>query len=284
MKNNDSSIGDSMSEETKKIKKVLIGSPVHQRPEILKEFLISLQELDKESLSIQYLFIDDNEIDESSELLGEFSKTNTIIYKSENVMHYDCNEKDHRWNENLIWKVAKFKDMLIQIAIEYEYDYLFLVDSDLVLHPKTLESLISADKDIISNIFWTRWDGTTYELPQVWISDFYTQYHAQRGEALTEKEALARREKFLNQLREHGVYEVGGLGACTLISRSALKSGISFKEIKNVSFWGEDRHFCIRAAALGIPLFVDTHYPAYHIYRESDLAGVEKYKEKIKGF
>ena len=35
--------------------------------------------------------------------------------------------------------------------------------------------------------------------------------------------------------------------------------------------FGEDRHFCIRAAALGFTLYVDTHYPAYHIYRESDL-------------
>ena len=30
--------------------------------------------------------------------------------------------------------------------------------------------------------------------------------------------------------------------------------------------FGEDRHFCIRAAALGLSLYVDTHYPAYHIY------------------
>src|SRR5690606_16148011 len=54
---------------------------------------------------------------------------------------------------------------------------------------------------------------------------------------------------------------------------------VSFSEIKNLSFWGEDRHFCIRAAALGLSLYVDTNYPAYHIYRESDLEGVWKYKE-----
>ena len=60
----------------------------------------------------------------------------------------------------------------------------------------------------------------------------------------------------------------------------ALKMGINFNLIENLSFWGEDRHFCVRASSLGLKLFADTHYPVYHIYRESDLAGVSDYKEK----
>jgi SRSO17 transposase len=63
-----------------------------------------------------------------------------------------------------------------------------------------------------------------------------------------------------------------------LISRTALEAGVNFSRISNLSFWGEDRHFCIRAAALGLQLFVDTHYPAYHIYRDSDLEGVKSFK------
>lgn len=72
-------------------------------------------------------------------------------------------------------------------------------------------------------------------------------------------------------MQQPGIYEVGGLGACTLISSSALSSGISYDRVRNISYWGEDRHFCIRAAALGFPLFVDTHFPALHLYRDSDL-------------
>ncbi|MNZ71669.1 Glycosyl transferase family 2 [compost metagenome] len=70
---------------------------------------------------------------------------------------------------------------------------------------------------------------------------------------------------------------MGGLGACTLISQHAIKAGVSYNQIRNISYWGEDRHFCIRAAALGIPLFVDTHYPALHLYRDSDLSKVEDF-------
>ncbi|MFA6808971.1 MAG: glycosyltransferase family 2 protein, partial [Eubacteriales bacterium] len=64
----------------------------------------------------------------------------------------------------------------------------------------------------------------------------------------------------------------------TLISKKALNENVNFSEIYNISFWGEDRHFSIRATAIGFKLFVDTTYPAYHIYRQSNLQGIEKYK------
>ena len=107
--------------------------------------------------------------------------------------------------------------------------------------------------------------------------DVYEQYYRKSGENITDEEKIKRHEDFINNLRKPGIYEVGGLGACTLISKKAIKAGVNFKEIRNISFWGEDRHFCIRAQALGFDLFVNTHYPAYHIYREADLVGVNSY-------
>lgn len=84
-------------------------------------------------------------------------------------------------------------------------------------------------------------------------------------------------------MQQPGIYEVGGLGACTLISSSALSSGISYDRVHNISYWGEDRHFCIRAAALGLPLFVDTHFPALHLYRDSDLDLVAEFIRHTSG-
>lgn len=126
-------------------------------------------------------------------------------------------------------------------------------------------------------IFWTKWEPDFPELPQVWLSDQYNLYRSSRGEILPQEEILQRVHLFINTLKTPGIYPVGGLGACTLISKKALNSGVNFAEIYNISFVGEDRHFCIRAAALGFQLFVDTNYPAYHIYRLSDLEGVEAY-------
>lgn len=46
---------------------------------------------------------------------------------------------------------------------------------------------------------------------------------------------------------------------------------------------GEDRHFCIRALALGFELFVDTHYPAFHLYRSADCERLPSYKSSYWG-
>ncbi|MEL4024102.1 CDP-glycerol glycerophosphotransferase family protein [Lysinibacillus endophyticus] len=260
-------------------KKVIIGSPIHQKPNILKHFLNSLSRLNIDNIDLHYVFIDDNDIKESSDLLNHFSETemNVNVLESGRKDSYIRDNQTHHWNNNLIWKVAGYKDFIIQIANENECDYLFLIDSDLVLHPNTLQQLILSNKDIISNVFWTKWQPDGRLLPQVWMFDQYEQYKKLSGENPSKEQIITRHLEFIAMLQKPGVYEVGGLGACTLISKKAIKAGVNFKEIKNVSFWGEDRHFCIRAQAIGFNLFVDTHYPSFHIYRESDLNNVDDY-------
>lgn len=256
-------------------RRVLIGSPVRQKPEILDYFLTSLLRLEQNSLELCYFFIDDNNDELSSARLSRFMKeVNRVVIHSAHTPddhEYIRDETTHYWNDRLIWKVADYKNKIIQYALDLRFDYLFLVDSDLLLAPQTLIHLIATDKEIISEIFWTRWQPDSRPHPQVWLKDEYTQYEQQAGETLDEAQKEHRYQQFVSRLAEAGVYEVGGLGACTLISRRALVRGVNFKPIYNLSFWGEDRHFSIRAAALGFTLYVDTHYPAYHIYRESDL-------------
>ena len=263
------------------MKKILIGSPICQEYDILNEFLISLNELDKSDLVVHYYFVDDNKDERSKKILKEFSyeNDNVKIMENEDNLKYLCDNNTHRWNNELIEKVSRFKNAIIEYAKENNYDYLFFIDSDIVLHPQTLKRLISVDKDIVSNIFWTKWNLNTEELPQVWLKDVYTLHNTMSNEAISGTEAKRRQEEFLDMLRKPGTYRVGGLGACTLINKKSILSGVNFNYIHNISFWGEDRHFCIRAAVLGLELWVDTFYPAYHIYRKGDLAGIKNYKK-----
>lgn len=266
--------------------KILIGSPIKQKPSILKEFIISIRELDLVDLDVKYIFIDDNTDEESSKLLNEWKNKDSNIelvkLNFDNEEEYICDEFTHNWTNNLVNKVGEFKNYIINKAKEYNVDYLFFVDSDLVLHPKTLKRLLGTKRDIISNIFWTSWEKNTIELPQVWIKDNYTLYETYYGEDITKEEEEKRTFEFLNKLKNPGTYKVGGLGACTLISKKALNKGVSFSNIYNISFVGEDRHFCIRAAALGLELYVDTYFPSYHIYREQEIDGIERFKESNK--
>ncbi|WP_042170939.1 glycosyltransferase [Paenibacillus gorillae] len=265
-------------------RRVLIGCPVHQQANVLALFLASLTRLRSEGLDLHYYFVDDNREEASSELLKQFADEQgsgkvTIRYSGMTDV-YNRSGVTHCWNEHLVWKVADFKNEMIDYALAERFDYLFLIDSDLLLEEQTLHQLIFAEKDIISEIFWTRWQQEARPQPQVWLRDEYKQWEQQRGEQLNSDQIAERMEQFLNRMQRPGIYEVGGLGACTLISRQALGKGIHFGPISNVSFWGEDRHFCIRAAALGLSLFVDTHCPAYHIYRDEDLPGAEIFLKK----
>ncbi|MEW5550217.1 hypothetical protein ABGT24_15895 [Peribacillus frigoritolerans] len=51
---------------TSKKVRVLVGSPIYQKPHILQKFLLSLKRLDAEGKELAYFFIHDNEDERSS--------------------------------------------------------------------------------------------------------------------------------------------------------------------------------------------------------------------------
>ncbi len=252
---------------------IVIGSPVQQKPAVLAPVLDALAAQASAALRLSYVFIDDNHEPASSELLRDFARSvpDVTVVEVERAERYECDDSTHHWKESLIWRVAAFKDAIIEHTLEVGADHLFLIDSDIVLRPGTVEHLANLQKDVVSEVFWTAWDPGGPALPQVWLRDVYDMVHRNRGEQLTDLEAKRRVVSFLEVLHEPGTYEVGGLGACTLISRRALEAGARFAAIPNLSFWGEDRHFCVRASALGLRLHADTHVPPLHLYRPSAL-------------
>lgn len=53
--------------------RILIGSPVHQKPETLSLFLQALERLEAPDVLPDYLFVDDNDNPTSSQWLADFS-------------------------------------------------------------------------------------------------------------------------------------------------------------------------------------------------------------------
>ncbi|MNB80424.1 hypothetical protein D3C75_271870 [compost metagenome] len=264
--------------------RLLIASPIRQKPEILSLFLYSLSNLDTAGIDIHYMFFDDNTAPASSRLLQQFVRQSSgaaviLSPPEEEGSKYSSDDNTHRWPEDAVWRVAAMKDQILQSAAAGEYTHAFLADSDLLFHPQTLKTLLKSGKELVSAVFWTRWQADALEMPQVWLHSEYGQHPLIRREDLSPQETWSQVQRFYARLRQPGLHEVGGLGACTLISRQALLRGVQFAEIPNLGYWGEDRHFCVRAAALGLQMYVETTYPAYHIYRSSDLEGCSAYLE-----
>jgi glycosyltransferase involved in cell wall biosynthesis len=235
--------------KTYKRKKILIAAPVRQDEETFVRYLDSLKELHvDDDILVEYFFLLHN----SKELAKYLEPHQYALVDT--TSDYIINET-HNWtNRNLI-EVAQMKNHIVQNFLGRKFDYLFLVDSDILLHKETLMHLMKQNKDVIAEIFWTRWKPEEPEMPNAWLFDFYG----------------FDSNAFLTDWREKGVYLVGGTGACILISKEVFEVGVNYSPIPNISWtqW-EDRAFCIKAVVHGFEIYLDTHYPATHLYRKGE--------------
>lgn len=181
--------------------RILVGAPVRQEPEVFRLYLESLGALDTSGLHVDRCFVLHNS-PHLVELLGENDAY--LLHSSPEPDVRD--DRTHRWQDENIRQVTAMKNWLIQYALREGYDGLMLVDSDLVLHPKTLQVLVDAGKDIVAEVFWTAWEPGREPLPNAWHFDAY---------ALIPEEAAT--------WRQPGLYPAGMTGACILIRRHVLK-------------------------------------------------------------
>jgi len=241
----------------------LIASCIRQKPEILREFLESLDGLEK-PVGYGYFFILSDLEEASRTILSEWSEgkpveTETMDYGDP----YATDEDTHHWDSKLISNVIEMKNRILEKA--KGYDNLLFVDSDTYLHPNTLNQLLSRGKDIVTEISWTRWyaDDPHGALPSAW---FYHKYGFPRDG--------------LERLRNEPLIKVGGFGGLYLLSKKALGAGISFSRTEGgPEDWGEDRFFAMRAKDKGFDLWCDTTLPSFHIYRMSDLPRLQGWKQ-----
>lgn len=228
--------------------RVLISAPLRQDVDIFLEYQESLDNLIvPDGVEVERYFVVNDCPEVIPFIRGEFSILNSGD-------EYVKTSDDHLWTMNNLSKMSTLRNRIIDKA--KEYDYLFSVDTDLILHPETLRTLLNADKDIVSEIFFTAdwcnaWD--------------YDQYSPIRPEWRTE-----------------GLYQVGMTGACTLIKRKVLQAGVDYSPIPNIRYLrGEDRFFCVRAACHGFELWVDTNFPARHLYTREDYDDYRRSKNDI---
>ncbi len=231
--------------------KILIGSPVRQDEGIFIEYLKSLDNLIiPHNAQVDKFFILND-----CEHLSKHLQPNEYVIENTGD-EYICTEETHTWNPDNLSKMECLRNTILYKAKNECYDYLFMVDSDLILEPATLITLLASGKDLISEIFWTASDpeGKKGFWPNCWQ---YDQCSSDPGA--------------IQNWLAPGVYQIGGTGACFLIDTKVIKAGVNYSRIPNIknALWGEDRWFCIRAYCTGFSIWVDTHCPATHLYRPS---------------
>ena len=246
--------------------RILVGGCVRQAPEVLRAHLQTLQwQRLPQGVSLSFYFVDDNLDNESSELLASVEGACVLpATERPDGAEYSTHEGGHSWTIPTFYHLAVQKQRLLEIALLQNFDAVLLVDSDLLLAPDTLTSLLATEKEVVSGVFWTSWGATDAPLPQVWTTHPY----GFDGAGWTT-------HTFLRDLRNRSLVRVRGLGACTLIRTNALRRGAAFWPlVPGLPEWGmwqgEDRHFCVRAERQHIELWADAWPQIYHVYRPSD--------------
>ena len=224
------------------MKKILITAPLRQEIDIFQEYQKGLDALEvPEGYEVSRFFV----VNDCREVIPYIENAEYIVANTGET--YRKTGDDHLWTLELMRKMSDLRNRTITEMLTGGYDYWFSVDTDIVLDPRTLRTLIEADKDIVSEIFWTQAPSGKY-----WCNAWNYDQYSQPDEAW----------------RKPGLYQVGMTGALTLVKRKVFEAGVDYTQIPNIhqALRGEDRHFCVRAACAGFELWIDSHCPAEHLY------------------
>ena len=224
------------------MKKILITAPLRQDTDIFEEYQKGLDALEvPEGYLVDRYFV----VNECDKVIPYIRDAEYTVTETGEV--YEKTGNDHLWTLDLMWKMGELRNMTIRKMMDGGFDYWLSIDTDIVVDPRTLRTLIEADKDIVSEIFWTQAPNGRY-----WCNAWMVDQSAGMPE----------------EWRKPGLYRCGMTGALTLVKRKVFEAGVNYSRIPNIStaLRGEDRHFCVRAACAGFELWIDSHCPAKHLY------------------
>lgn len=141
------------------------------------------------------------------------------------------------------------RKQLVMMALTKNVDYLFFMDSDMVIHPHTVALLLQNKKDIVSPMFFKR--VSPYQ------PCFYSEVKFENDKPVLYTPV---------GWEKLGLHECHATGlAATLISRKVLKALNPETMFLGHPDLGEDISFCLHAREAGFKVYVDTRLVAGHI-------------------
>lgn len=241
-------------------KRILIAAPVNEQEKIFKEYLFSLNSLKiPKEYTVNKFFI----LSKNSSLSSLLQK-NEYIYENNNFS-IDKEKGYHNWTIEKFLNIAYLRSCLLEKAREENYDYLFTVDSDILIHPKTLEHLLKLNLPVVTEGVWTK----NPQNISLMDGQFENWQHFKNKNYNTSN-----------------IYEINWGGMITLIHSSIFNiKTINYMPLKEVAgeFSEDWSFFCkIYCHFPDFKLYMDTTYLGRHLYNESCYNRWIKEKEKYE--
>lgn len=238
--------------------------PIRNREFVLSYFLDHIYKLNYPKDKISIIFCINDSIDASDQILRKFKKDNKNEYKDIKILTYNLksptDERIKGYRQNIFEPLSKVRNYLLSQTTS---EYIFSVDSDILVQIDTLKRLVKADKDIISAIIY---NGHVFSPEKPWR---YT--NIMNKNANGQYIHFSRRHRTV-EYKNNCIVEVDMTGAVYLMTAEVAHK-IKYAFHPN----GEDFAFCQDAQDKGFSIFSNINLFCFHAM-DKDL--LDKYLAK----
>lgn len=214
--------------------RILIGIPICDWYEYcLLELVASIKSLKYDNKDL--LFVDNSQGDSFAK------KLRSLGFNVKQIPYYE-KPRD---------KMVHSRNLLRKETLDNEYDYLFMLDADVIVPPNSLETLLSHNKQVITGVFYSFYniEGKPRMMPVLWKAE--------------NEEKQTMRFFMPEELETPRLIEARACGTgCLLISRNVLEQ-VEFRYKEEVKSC-DDVWFCHDIKQRGIQLYADTAVKCQH--------------------
>jgi glycosyltransferase involved in cell wall biosynthesis len=227
------------------MKTVLVSAPVYQREWILTYYLRILKE-QKFDGKLEFAFVDGGSTDNTVRILSDFGAE---VVKSKLI---SGNTTVRNWNVERLRFITQVKNEVIELARAKQPDFLFCIDTDILLQgPDCIQKLVNDDKDIVGPYFRT---GSLETHPNIMKFNGTTAQHFRK-----------------NNVPAELLFKVDVIFGAILITKECFN--IAKFEF---DFQGEEIGFARLSFRLGFDSWCDSRVNARHVWSEKHLETVRR--------
>jgi len=241
--------------------KILVASPTYEGMRYCeKEFVEGIINLEYSDYNI--LIVDNSENDEYSNHLMEICPKLLIIRDQ-------SNEKDK------MLRLVHSRNLILNYAVKNNYDYILMIDSDVIPPKNIIQELLLCNKDIVSGLYYNYFtvDGKTKYMPVAW-----TALTDKEFEDVKQRIQLPDFIKFPEDLRARLTEEEANSGqlikviipsaGCMLISKKVFEK-VRYGILDTVNQGGvkttDDIYFSLEARKHGFKVYCNTKVKCEHL-------------------
>jgi GT2 family glycosyltransferase len=240
--------------------KVLIASPTYDGMEYcFKEFIEHIKSIDYDNFDI--LIIDNSRSKKFFRNIKDIPRIK--------VIHDDTNE------EKNMYRLISSRNKIIDYALEKDYDYILMMDSDVIVPSNIIKRLMSHKKEVCSGLYFNYFNikNELKYLPVCYRKleeKYYPMYEKFFPDANMK---MFSRQMCLSEANSKELFEVSvPSSGCVLLSKKALSSGAKYGLIKEFEekFKGttDDLKFFKELREFGFGIYCDTFVLCTHLTKE----------------